>query len=228
MNDSNNPEFVTNRVCELAQSRKSNACDIANGIAECNALILVGYNDAFVGVENTLNGNPIETLPEVLNKIAQTGLIYWHNLSFVTEAFMRTVVGARDIDKYQQGDLEREYKENPATDIVEGILVHTITWQGETNTRFTPYTYNDKGRPVFADPLDSKNRDIAELASRVGGRGVAVLRSFSEYCHNELDSDDGRNYVEALSELIEEKGLVEAVAYIDKLRNDIKGDPNLN
>lgn len=221
-------DFVVTRVSNLAKSRKSDACDVANGIAECNALVLVGYDDGFVGVENTLTGNPVETLPEVLNQIAQSGLIYWHNLSFVTEAFMRNDIEIQQLNKYKQGDLEKEHKENPATDIVEGILVHTITWEGETNTRFTPYTYNDRGRPVFADPYDAKTKTFAELASRIGGRGITVLRSFSEYCHTELDNDKGREFVEALSELIEEKGLVGAVAHLNKVRNEDKGDPNLN
>lgn len=228
MSDNNNSELVANRVSELAKSRKSDACNDANGITECSALVLVGYDDGFVGVENTLTGNPVETLPEVLDKIAQSGLIYWHNLSFVTEAFMRNEVKASELDTYKQGDLEKEYKENPATDIIEGILVHTITWQGETNTRFTPYTYNDHGRPVFAEPYDAKANTISELASRMGGRGIAVLRSFSEYCHTELDNDKGREYIEALSELIEEKGLVDAVAHLDKVRNENNGDPEQN
>lgn len=225
----NNCETITTRARDIAILRKTEACRNARGVADTNSLVLVGYKHDFVGVENTLSGNPVQQLPEVLNHIAQSGLIYWHDLTFICEAFMRTNLEPSDIGKYEPGDLEKDYKQNPLSDVVEGFIISTITWQGDTLTQFTPYKYDDKGRPVFEEVFTPTTPEGVETLSRMGGRGVEILKSFANYCREELDSANGRDYVEAVKELIEEKGLRDAVAYLAEVRskND-DSDPNPN
>lgn len=222
----NNCEEVASRARQVAMMRKIEACEQAKGITDCGSVVLVGYDNDFVGVEISLTGNPVEHLPEVLNEIAQSGLIYWHNLSFVTEAFMRTNLENYDVDKYEHGDLEDDYRNNPLSEVVEGVVITTVTWEGEMVTQFTPYKYDDRGRPVFQEVYEPKTREGKEIMTRIGGRGLKIMESFANYCRNELDNDAGRTYVEALGELIEEKGLIEAVKYLSEVRKD--GDPELN
>ena len=225
----NNCQTITNRARDIAILRKAEVCRKARGVADTNSMVLLGYEYDFVGVENTLKGNPIESLPKILNQIAQSGLIYWHNLTFITEAFMRTNLERFDISKYEHGDLEKDYKENPLSDVVEGFAISTITWEGDSLTQFTPYKYDERGRPKFEEVFAPTTPDGLESLARIGGRGIDILKSFANYCREELNSAEGRNYVEAMKELIEEKGLRDAVAHLSEIRSKNDDDnPNLN
>lgn len=225
----NNCQNITNRARDIAILRKTEVCRKAKGVADTNSMLLLGYKHDFVGVENTLKGNPIDHLPQILSNIAQAGFIYWHNLTFITEAFMRTNLERFDIGKYEHGDLEKDYKENPLSEVIEGFAISTITWEGDSLTQFTPFGYDDKGRPEFQEVFAPTTPEGFETLARIGGRGIEILKSFANYCREELDSAEGRVYVEAVKELIEEKGLRDAIAYLSEIRSKSDDDnPNLN
>jgi hypothetical protein len=59
-----------------------------------------------------------------------------------------------EVKKMNKGDLEKEYKENPFTDVREGLMMSAVDWNmtgvwGVANM----YRYNDTGVPTFDEPF---------------------------------------------------------------------------
>lgn len=59
-----------------------------------------------------------------------------------------------EVKKMNKGDLEKEYKENPFTDVREGLMMSAVDWNmtgvwGVANM----YRYDDTGVPMFDEPL---------------------------------------------------------------------------
>jgi hypothetical protein len=59
-----------------------------------------------------------------------------------------------EVKKMNKGDLEKEYKENPFTDVREGLMMSAIDWNmtgvwGVANM----YRYDDTGVPIFDEPF---------------------------------------------------------------------------
>jgi hypothetical protein len=59
-----------------------------------------------------------------------------------------------EVKKMNKGDLEKEYKENPFTDVREGLMMSAIDWNmtgvwGVANM----YRYDDTGVPTFDEPF---------------------------------------------------------------------------
>ncbi len=59
-----------------------------------------------------------------------------------------------EVKKMNKGDLEKEYKENPFTDVREGLMMSAVDWNmtgvwGVANM----YRYDDMGVPMFDEPF---------------------------------------------------------------------------
>jgi hypothetical protein len=59
-----------------------------------------------------------------------------------------------EVKKMNKGDLEKEYKENPFTDVREGLMMSAVDWNmtgvwGVANM----YRYDDTGVPIFDEPF---------------------------------------------------------------------------
>ncbi len=59
-----------------------------------------------------------------------------------------------EVKKMNKGDLEKEYKENPFTDVREGLMMSAVDW-GMTGVWGVAnmYRYNDTGVPTFDEPF---------------------------------------------------------------------------
>lgn len=60
----------------------------------------------------------------------------------------------------EKGALEKEFRENPFTDVREAHVITAINWEGDTLWHtVTPYTYDDSGVPVWSET----QADVNEL-----------------------------------------------------------------
>lgn len=79
-------------------------------------------------------------------------------------------------DGYEHGDLQKEFAENPFSNIREVIIVTAVDWNQETLYSGTcVYTYNDKGVPQFGKPLFVKNSLTDEESVENHGRVAKAL-----------------------------------------------------
>lgn len=218
--------FTAERYCEMisgmSQQRKSEACRMNRGVADTDSFVSVAYGDDVMTVDGVFEGNPIENLPKVLDLVLKTGVIQFDALSFTAEVFMKRIdaLSAEERERvareYKRGDLEKEYKENPLTDVVEGMFTVVITWAGETAFSFVEVKYDDKGQPVFVDSTDGTQTPQV----RMSGFCKELLDDYRKHCRRELESEEGELYAEAFAELVREEGsLAKAVDYIAKVRN---------
>ena len=85
---------------------------------------------------------------------------------------------------YKAGEMEKDYKENPFSDVREAIIISAVDW--DMNTMFTmqcSYKYNDVGVPVWDEPICGEI-EINEESSEVGfGRYGDELVGTVHYMH---------------------------------------------
>lgn len=207
-------------VSELSKSRKSEACSLNSGMTDTTSFVSVWYSNELMAVEATGDGNPVELLPETLDRVIKSGVMKFDALAFTAEVFMKPIDHLSDEDKqklaerYKSGDLEKEYKSSPITDIVEGLFTVAITWEGETAYRFVEVKYDDRGQPVYG----GDEGEVSAPQRSMSGMVARILGDYRDYCRRELATDGGREYLEAFDELVKEQGSLErAVAYIANL-----------
>lgn len=61
-------------------------------------------------------------------------------------------------DDYQRGDLEKDYKENPFSQVTEAIVIHGYDWN--LTNRFMSvchYGYDDNGLPKYGEEINSND-----------------------------------------------------------------------
>lgn len=77
-------------------------------------------------------------------------------IAVVVEGYGKDLSEADDseVKKMNKGDLEKEYKENPFTDVREGLMMSAVDW-GMTGVWGVAnmYRYNDTGVPTFDEPF---------------------------------------------------------------------------
>lgn len=84
-----------------------------------------------------------------------------------------------EVKKMNKGDLEKEYKENPFTDVREGLMMSAVDWDmtgvwGVANM----YRYNDTGVPTFDEPFFTSHPYIGDDEH---GRLVDVMIATAQY-----------------------------------------------
>ena len=221
------------RITELAQQRKQEACTLNRGVADIASFVSLNYENDIIGTESESSGNPIQHLPETLDALLKTGIVKFDHLAFTAEVYVKKVADSehltqeqRDeiLNRYKHGDLRKEYEENPATDIVEGLFTTVIDWEGNTHHSFTEVKYDDKGQPVFTVIDGSTQKDSTGTltqTTRLSGVVSNTLNDYRIYCHNLITEDGGKEYADAFHELYKEMGnLRDAVEYIKNLREN--------
>lgn len=207
-------------VASLSEIQKQEACLLNRGMADTHSFVSLSYRDDVMTIEGSQSGNPVQNLPDVLDQVMKTGIVKFDALSFTAEVFMRRFDLAnrsRDevnelVDTYKRGDLEKEYKENPLSDIIEGLFTVAISWAGDTAYCFTEVKYDDKGQPVYGRMGDD------DTPSHLQGAVARTLNDYRIHCHSMLGEEGGTEYQESFDDLYNEMGnLRDAVAYIQRL-----------
>ena len=183
------PREVLSLVVERAIEAKSLLCEENGGMVDSPPLLIGEFanGEGFV-VPDLLEGHPTDTLPtilsglfEIMSNKYQTPKFLW--LAYVVEGYAKPIASMTKEDEknHERGNLENEYKNNPATDIREGIIATVFPWEGDPLSQTILYRYNDSGLPVYDetqhDPSVAKEGAIPDL-----------FRFFISYCHQVADA----------------------------------------
>ena len=146
------------KVAKIAQLRKTEICQEDNGISDMQSFVVFQRGDVFECRQSGVDGHPFESLPDVLSNAFNDGLKEFDTISIVVDSYVRMSKpdGSRE---YERGELEKEYKNNPKTDVVEALTVATYGYHGGSAGRCVSYVYNDKGLPQFT-PIEGQEDQL--------------------------------------------------------------------
>lgn len=136
------------KIAKIAQLRKTEVCLEDNGVTDMQSFVVFQRGDVFECRQSGVDGHPFEGLPDVLSDAFSDGLTEFDTVSIVVDSYVRLKPESRIAD-YRRGDLDREYKNNPNTDVSEALTVATYGYHGESAGKCVTYVYNDKGLPEF-------------------------------------------------------------------------------
>ena len=176
-------------VVEKAIQAKWILCEENGGIADAPPLLIGEFanGDGFIAPD-LIEGHPTDTLPMMLTGLLEgmteqygTPKFLW--LAYVVEGYCRPTMTEEEMEKAVRGELEAEYKSNPATTVREGIIATVYPWDGEPLAQTLLYRYDDNGMPVFDDP------DESQIAGTAGGGVIPDLfQMFIAHCHRVVES----------------------------------------
>lgn len=131
---------------------KESVCRHNNGPSDLAPMLhykyphLKGYRGILLA-----GGHPIQTVPSAWGHISKDGIPEF--VMIMTEAY----ASATPLQEYKRGEMEKDFKNNPCSQVVEIINVHAIDMKtGEQFDGFVSFKYDDSGIPVFDEPSYSK------------------------------------------------------------------------
>jgi hypothetical protein len=183
------PREVLALVVAKAMEAKWSLCEENGGITDAPPLLIGEFpnGDGFIAPD-LMDGHPTDNLPVMLTGLLEgmtatygTTKFLW--LAYVVEGYCRPKVDEEDVETAVRGEMEQEYKTNPATDVREGIIATVYPWDGEALAQTVLYRYDDNGMPVFDD------LDETELIGNAGGGAVPELfQTFIAHCRLVADA----------------------------------------
>jgi hypothetical protein len=163
---------------------KTELCVEGGGPADGAPFILgADYKGTPFLIPDTLDGHPTDNLPIILNAILKgleekNGTMRWDWLAYVVEGYANG--GENDLpEDWERGSLERDFKNNPSSQVKEGIIITAYTWEGESACRTMLYHYGDDGLPVWEEPVDADEAP--------DGLVPFIFNTFRTFCANEGD-----------------------------------------
>jgi len=186
---------------DLMKAMKSSACEENKGHTDLNPMVVVGLdikddegNEGLGGqvveMELSKGEHPVDVLPKMLSDLAESGLHQFRFIMFLVEGFARratTEEGQKELANltedggYERGALEKDFHENPASNVEEGIIGTAFAWTGESATLAQFYKYGDDGLPIY----DEENADVTtyDKGNEQQGKVPDVFYKFIKYCH---------------------------------------------
>lgn len=130
---------------------------------------LIHKDDPFEAFEDVVRSMPIDEFSFIV---------------LAVEGYMRVNSEGLDLSELERGSLEKDYKENPFSDVREGITVTALDWEATTMlTNNVCYRYDDKGVPMWDEPVTGEI-EINEEALEIGfGRFGDGLIDATRYMH---------------------------------------------
>lgn len=176
---------LLDRIITVAQENKYEVCQDNGGPADI-APIIIGLDDTGTPfmMPDTMEGHPTDNLAYILQHLAnglhdKNGTMKWQWIAYVVEGYLNDSETIEGLDEHQRGDYERDYKNNPASTVKEGIIASLYTWEGEDSCQTTVYHYGDDGMPVWETTLEPDEHPE--------GMVPFIIRSFREFCKKEGD-----------------------------------------
>lgn len=170
------------KTMKLTQHLKTHACESAKGKVDADPFIVFGGMEmedengdmrevaACVSVDKTTNNNskhPAIRLPKMLSELEiPTELANFQWLCFVTEGYCREEDEQNPLPPPKRGELEKEFRTNPFSEIKEGIITTLFAVSGEAVTGTCWFVYDDNGLPVYEE-TECKYYDTERLMGRI-------------------------------------------------------------
>lgn len=126
--------------------------------------------------------NPVDAMRETIKQLA--GNMKLSFLFMVAEGYMKPM-GEAEVFDHERGSLEKDFSENPFSEVREGIIVSGVDWDTTSLwTISTTYRYDDFGVPTYDEP-DSAETAIddkflngeAGLVPTILAGGMALIRT---------------------------------------------------
>jgi hypothetical protein len=155
-------EFVARTVRTMMEA-KLQLCEYVGGPADGTPILLWGMLES----DGKLTVHLCPATDEELDRTAPDGFYHALNTAFirfgvpeyaafVNEAYVKTDVEPSDFGRIQRGDIEREYRNTPSPEgISECLTAVLFSRSGDKRHSVIIYKYDDKGLPVFDEPVDS-------------------------------------------------------------------------
>lgn len=134
---------------ETFQNMKKYCCEKNKGPTDLAPMLHFKYKhlNAYCGVLLG-EGHPLETIPHAWGQIVQDGVPEF--VVVMTEGYAK--VGG-DPSDYRKGDMEKDFKNNPDSEVLEVLNIHGIDLgTGKQADGFVSFKYGDDGLPVFDEP----------------------------------------------------------------------------
>jgi hypothetical protein len=131
---------------------KKQTCEKNNGPQDLAPMYhLVLENDDIMAAIAPIDKTPIEALVETLPLVLFNQKPKF--TMFMVEGYMKSSKSIQEAKDHVKGSLEKDFKENAATDVKETITVHGMDKSGTQVMGVVTFVYNDLGQPVFDEPM---------------------------------------------------------------------------
>lgn len=172
-------------LTEAARGTKHDLCEASGGPADPPPII-VGKDSKGVPfmMLDTLEGHPTDNLGFILNEIAnkldeKNETMRWEWLAYIVEGYAKRNPDENEAKNHERGTYERDFKNNPSSDVSEGIIITIFTWEGESVCRTQLYHYGDDGLPVWSESIDPEHAPEGLIPE--------IFHGFTIYCKHEGD-----------------------------------------
>lgn len=137
---------------EAFMKMKASICQNNNGPIDLVPMLHLKYQHlkSYCGVLMNGCGSPVDSIPGAWGKVLENG--YPEFVMLMTEGY---ATKSKEIpENYRKGQMEKDFKNNPESEVVEILNVHAIDVKtGEQASGFVSFKYNDNGQPDFEEPL---------------------------------------------------------------------------
>jgi hypothetical protein len=181
------PQEVLEFISEHAKEAKYAWCEDSGGMADAPPILMGQFpNGSAFMMPDLLEGHPTDTLPQLLSALIEAmeehnGSTEYSWLAYVVEGYYRPDTNEMPVG-WQRGDLEQEYKDNPVSDVREGIVCTVYPWDGECQALTIPVSVGDNGLPVFGDFVNEGG---------IGGGTIPLIfEGFRKFCGIRLSAQN--------------------------------------
>jgi hypothetical protein len=129
-------------------SMKKDMCERQSGPFDLAPMLHFKYKHlkGYCGVLLIGEGSPMEMAAAAWGKVLGHGVPEF--MMFMVEGY-----ATQNPSEYKKGDMERDFKNNPDSKVMEVITIQAIDIKtGLQMTGIVPYKYDDSGLPVFDEP----------------------------------------------------------------------------
>lgn len=141
-------ESELKKAVEVFCKMKRTMCENEGGPRDLAPMMHFKYQHLNSYCGGMLFGNPIEMCPMAWRKMLDDGIPEF--MMLMMEGYAKT---SKPGDEYVRGDMEKDFKNNPDSDVREVITVQAVEIKtGRQFTAVIPYKYDDAGQPDFEEP----------------------------------------------------------------------------
>ena len=144
------------RALEFFGEMKASVCRDNSGPVDLPPILHFKFKHMrdFCGLMVSEQGDPIAALPKSWQHILENGVP--EIVMYMTEGYVKKLPKDSNTDKlptgHIRGEFEREFKEDPSTDVREAITMQAVDIEsGKQFSGMLLYKYDDSGVPEFED-----------------------------------------------------------------------------